>query len=389
MSTVTWPISKIGPWQPDNDEDQDEGDEGDDEGEDEGDGPEGEGKGKGKGKPGGKGKGGEPSDEDGEGGGGGEDDDDGLPGESADDHEPGNAEGAEEDAGEDPSDMPTPGEIDKRAKEIEENMKKAKDASKEDRDKKDKESQQRSEQGPKGKPGTSRGSPEGVDYSKIIPRFNWRTLISRFVATAKPRMEETYAKPARRGISQLDIARQVGAAAIRPAEKVMDYSDMQLCFINDSSGSMSSVTTTIRANLRALLRQPVFKKTVFTMMRFSGSVAIYKASFAQNKAGEVQDVTEMPKQMNLNPETMFSMHDAGGTVFDGKVVEQAAKALKLKYNVLLTTDSDIMYGENKTNLLALIKMAPNQLFIIFDSRETYISFRQATGITTPNITYFG
>ena len=74
-----------------------------------------------------------------------------------------------------------------------------------------------------GEPGSGRGKARQIDYSKLNPQFNWRTLIGRFIKSGAAKVETTYSKPHRRSITSMDVARQVGAGAIKPAEKPVDY----------------------------------------------------------------------------------------------------------------------------------------------------------------------
>jgi len=300
----------------------------------------------------------------------------------SDDHEPGQQQGEEEEI----PDGVTPSDIDANGTSIDRKMRDATDSTNEERDKKQEGEGKGPGQG--GTPGTAKHEkPQGIDYSKIMPTFNWQTLIRRFVSSARPRSEETYAKPHRRNVSGLDIARQVGASAIKPAEKPMDFADISLGFVIDSSGSMSNVITSVMSNVVNLMKTPIFRKTQVLFFRFSGSYEIYKMVFSTNQAGKVDTWTAKPKYDHKAID-LLNQHFGAGTTFSSALAGEIGGALSAGYNMVFFLDADINSGENLQNFAALVKAHPKNVFVIFDSRATYISFRQISGISTPNITYF-
>lgn len=301
----------------------------------------------------------------------------------SDDHEPGNQQGKGEEV---PGGI-TEKDIDKNGKQVEGQIERGKDTGKEEREAKTKADaeKQKSEQ-----PGLEKQKlePGEVDYTKVTPTFNWQTLVRRFIASAKPRYEETYSKPNRRAATGLEIARQRGAAAVKPAEKVMDHSDSSLAFVFDSSGSMSSVITTVFSNAMNLLKQPAFRKSDSLVYKFSGGHEIFRVNFSTNIAYKVAQPLDKKPVAKMKTTDVFNQHYGAGTVFDQALSGDISVAIKKKFNVIFFLDSDIMWGENLVHFLALLKSAPRNIFVIFDTRNTYIQFRQQTGIATPNITHF-
>lgn len=299
----------------------------------------------------------------------------------SDDHDPGQQEGEEADI----QGTPDVKDIDANAKRIKDDMEKGKEST-----------ERKKETGQSEMPADEKGQPGGkgpngsheIDYSKIQPTFNWRTLIKRFVATAIPRPLETYAKPHRRSATGASMMQQTGSSAIKPGEKLSDHADVNLAFVIDSSGSMSSAIGTVYANVASLLKQPVFAKSDFLVMRFSGDYDIHKGNFARNKAAKIATVDEKPRAYNTTVQSVFTTHFGAGTDFSGECVNQIATAMKLGYNVMIFSDSDILASSNLKGLMALIKQAPQKVFVIFDSRDTYIRARQTPGmVATPNITH--
>lgn len=311
----------------------------------------------------------------------------------SDDHQPGN------DAG---KDAPVPDEAKddagKAGGEIDENGEKIDKEIAEGAQNGQKEGAQKPQSGPPSPVNTKggKGGPGGyfdqnakVDYSKIKPKFNWKQLIQRFLMSHKPRPEETYAKPSRKSVTGMHVAAQMGAAAIKPGEKPLDEVDAKLGFVIDSSGSMSSVISTVMSNAMVLLKMPIFKKSVITVIKYSGHNTIHKVKFAQNQAAEVKDFDDKPKIWPLKAtDAVFGKHIGAGTNFDQALTTQINKMLVAGYNVVMFPDSDILAGANLVHFVSLFKKYAAQVFVVFDCRQSYLQFRQTVGLSTANITYF-
>ena len=181
---------------------------------------------------------------------------------------------------------------------------------------------------------------------------------------------------------------QTGAGAIKPAEKPSDHADITLMFVVDSSGSMSQAIAMAYANIASLLKQPAFKNADVVVTRFSSDFDMHKGNFAKNKAAPIKDIREKPKNYTTTINAVFNSHMGSSTNFGGQLVAQIMEAMKLKYNILIFSDSDIFYGKNLENLKSVIASNPKQVFVLFDKRDTYIRYRQTAGaVVTPNISH--
>lgn len=302
----------------------------------------------------------------------------------SDDHNPGQGEGKKTDIDEVSNGRKiTPDNIDGKAKQVEEEIKKGDDKGPTD----DLTNNQTSQDGA-GQPGKGKGSSQTIDVSQVNPSFSWKEIVKKFLSKAKPRQDETYTKPHRRSITGMEVARQAGAGAVKAGERAGDFTDAKLAFVFDSSGSMSSVIATVYSNALNLLKQPQFRKTQAVVYKFSGGYDIFKCSFADDRAAKVSDVKEKPKNFDRKTSSIFNTHLAGGTDFSAALAEDIKKALQQQYNVIFFLDGDIMWGSNYSNFLSVLQAAPKQVFVIFDSEQTYRAFRNKVGTTTVNITYF-
>lgn len=349
----------------------------------------------GEGQPG-KGKG-KPGQEQGDGGGSSEEEESDLAKKvkrklngMGDDHEPGTKEAQEK--GIDPSKQRKPEDIDDRGKSIQKQMEEAKDTTPGEAAKKQADrAKQQQGKSQKGSPGSGEGGGAEVDYKKIAPTFNWAAIVRRFVASKAVGKQESYAKPNRRAVSSMEIVRQTGAGAIKPAEAESDFVDLKLAFVLDCSGSMMGDIGKVFANANALLKQPKFARSEVYVITFSGSHHVFKGIFAKNSAREVKTVNNMKQgkaAYNLKMSDIFANAESGGTVVSAGLQTDINTLLSQGYNVLMCTDTDILYGENLTRTLDLIKKHPQKMFMIFDDRNTYVQWRKTTGVATPNITHF-
>lgn len=310
--------------------------------------------------------------------------------ERTDDHTEGNKQGEESDV---TSDDANPGDLDDHAKTNEDKVDDGEQGKSKGKSKQGVKGEgEGSEEKGKGsgKPGGAGKNPDKykVDVSKIQPRFNWKTIVDRFIKSGLSHTEETYAKPHRRTVTSMDIVRQVGAAAIKPAEVPVEQSDAKLMVIIDNSGSMSSVIEIVVANMKVLFKTPMFRRATIIAMKFSGEAELWKVNIAQNKAGKIDQPKDQPKDWNVTADAVLDTSMGGGTYISTGMVARAKAAFAAKYNVILFSDSDVLHGENYTNLLQMFKAAPSQMFIVFDSQRTYAEFRRMSGIASDNISYF-
>lgn len=305
----------------------------------------------------------------------------------SDDHKPGNEAGKKADV--DPDDL-TNEDIDEMGKENEEAVDEDRERKEpgEDEGKGKAEGEGAGSGSSGGRGGGRNPKSRGVDYNKVMPRFNWKTLVDKFIKSGLSRTEETYSKPARRSVTTIDVARQVGAAAIKPAQRPLDMSDAKLMFILDNSGSMSSAVATVIANIKRLLSQPMFRKATILSLKFSNSAELYKVNVGRNVAGQIAEPSDNPKQWNLKADDVIATSIGGATTISSKMVQQVIAALKMGYNVILFSDSDVSYGDNLKYVVQMVKAAPAQMYVVMDDRNSWIRFRKESGINTPNITYF-
>ena len=356
-------------------------------------GDDGESDGNGSGAPGDAGDEGEEGDDkssSGSGGGdeGDEDDGDGKPGKG----KKGDKEGKDGKGGGDEGDEGDIfDEMDKNNEDIQNKLNKRKEVASE-KEAPESKDEGKSGQGNSRNGGSQKGGKDGegskFDYSQVRPTFSWKKLLSKMVTDSTNNVEETFQKPHRRNITGVDLARQTGAAAMKPGEIPLE-NELKMGFVVDSSGSMTPVIDQIYANLDNLMKgKSAVRKSEFYLIKFSNSHHIYQCNFTQNKYKEIDKVFEKPKvEKTGSVRELFSKHLGAGTVFSHELASEVDKLAKKKFNILIMSDADILYGDNFDNVKKLV-VENRSVFVILDSRSTFEAFCKNLKQVPKNVTYF-
>lgn len=279
-------------------------------------------------------------------------------------------------------------ELDKNHKEIEKKLGNGKEIEKEaDEPKAPEKPKSTGKNGGTGKQGKdSDGS--SFDYSKIRPMFTWKKLLNKMVTDVSANSEETFQKPHRRNITGVHLAQQTGSAAMKPGE-IPAESEIKLCFVVDSSGSMGDVIAKVYANMHALMKSKSnINKGDFFLIKFSNTHHIYKCSFTKDRYKELSSIVDKSKEEKTGSvKDLFSSHFGAGTYFGAEMVREISQLSNKKYNTLIMSDSDILHGDNFENVKKLLVENKN-VFIILDSRSTFIQMTKMMKQVSKNITYF-
>ena len=307
---------------------------------------------------------------------------------NSDDHEPGQDS--------DPGDIDpntTPEDIDKNHDKVEEKIKQGKDGgdkpTKPDPKPGDDQPNRNANMGGRGSKKDPRDS--GIDYSKIEPTFSWIEIIRQFVGSSQIEIEETRTKPARRGISGIHTAVQLGAGSLPPSEMQTDITKVKLCFVVDNSGSMGGVIEKTYSEIVNLFKiNPKLRNVEFFLIKFSGDFYIYRASISKDSYMHVPNMNDQNGTWEKGLNVLWNKTIGGATNFSSEMTAELASLVSKKYNILIFSDSDIVSGANLEEVKKLFKLAKNgsKVFTVFDSRESWLQFRQNSGFSTSNITYF-
>lgn len=219
--------------------------------------------------------------------------------------------------------------------------------------------------------GGKNGNRTAVDYSNIRPKFNWKSLIDKLLHSSD-NIETTYQKMHKRNITSMDLAMTTGAAAVRPGEKIVPANLVKLCLVVDSSGSMAEHIAKVFANIKVSLKTSGVAKS-FIYCEFSDSFTFYKCTVTGNGASaqkmhKCTDDKGYGEVLQLNN---LLAHESGGTNFTKTLTTQLKELIKMKYNVVVFSDSDLVRGENFKEMVDLYSSAHHQVGMVLDSKETF------------------
>jgi len=201
--------------------------------------------------------------------------------------------------------------------------------------------------------------------------INWKELIRQFVTKAGP-PEITFAKPHRRTATQVSIAQQIGAAALRPGERNGD-GVFKLVIVFDSSGSMGSTIRSALAETTAMLLKIKGSLNPIVGLTFFADKPLYLAAdLFNNTAWPIDSLRDLKKpavgeKMPLSQVLRSAM--TGGTTFDSSMSEHLASMAAQGYNIIIFSDTDILLDSNWPNFTSLLSKAKNQLFFIANSKK--------------------
>jgi predicted metal-dependent peptidase len=244
--------------------------------------------------------------------------------------------------------------------------------------------------GPGGRGASGPSSPTAVDWSGLRPRFDWKTLLAKLVKGSDT-VETTYQKVHRRNITSVHVATQTGAGVVRPGEKEVPANLVKLCIVVDSSGSMASAIAMVLASVNKLLQEGGVAKS-FVFVEFSSDYHMYLCTISgkSGTAREISDPNDVKSGGGGKVDTIASIlgrHAGGGTNFTDDLAGKLAQFAAQKYNILILTDSDIASGGNKETFLELYAKFRQQVYLILDSRNTFVAMAKTMKGASANITH--
>jgi len=236
----------------------------------------------------------------------------------------------------------------------------------------------------------SNGS-ESVDYTKFRPKKSWKEILKKLVTSAGEEIETTYQRPHRRNITNVHIASQSGAGAIKPAERVSYAKAIKLLIVEDSSGSMSQQIGQIHSEIAGLLKMHGNQIVEFAVIKFSGTHECYVCQL-KNGVGtyhRVESYDGMKQVGESKPFTdLLNVHFGSSTNFDSKVTDDARALIRKGYNALIISDSDICGGENLGELKKLYTENKKQTFVMMADRGSFHSLISSLKEISANVTHF-
>lgn len=269
----------------------------------------------------------------------------------------------------------------------------------------DEEAKEKEEQKEKAKPRKSpgKGGAPGTDsltdlesrkaeIDKIVPKMNWRSMIKMMVSSSIESIDTSYVKPSRRGLTGISVAAQTGAGALKPGEKIDEQKHNRVALVFDTSGSMWGTIPVVLAEVKTLLKQLGKSNYPITVVFFAGSADWYQVNLGDKSYHKINSVAEVGKTLSKKDaspdyERLLTSAGSGGTNLSSSLVNGLDTLANMKYNVMIFSDSDLLYGENFKNLSYLWSKHRNSVFMIWDSLEVWRESCKQLGQIPKTFTY--
>ena len=211
---------------------------------------------------------------------------------------------------------------------------------------------------------------------KIKPKIKWRDLIKQFVQSSTPRTTSTFSRPSVRSVGTIAVAARVGAGAMKPGVKIEEDAALDLALVFDTSGSMSGHIPTVLSEAASLLKQAGKLKNPLLISFFAGETLYFKVNVGENWFAEIKDLDDFYQVTDPSSRVspwngVLGKAGSGGTVFSTATAKDLSTLSSKKYNVILFSDSDIMWGENWDNFFNLWKTHKANVSFIASDENTW------------------
>ena len=229
--------------------------------------------------------------------------------------------------------------------------------------------------GQEGKPGGGgKNAPVARIEKELRPVYSWKALIQQFIVS-QSEPETTYKKISRGAVTGVVSADEFGAGAVKPGERTTEEA-FKLLFVFDSSGSMGGVIGTALAEASNLIASNFDNvDAALGVTFFANSPEYFAANLAEKKFWRISTFRELDKMKatatKFPLDKLFKIGLSGGTDFSKSLVNELSSMASKGYNVMLFTDSDIIYGDNWTNFIAFYKAHKANMFLILNNAYTY------------------
>lgn len=281
-----------------------------------------------------------------------------------------------------PGDEPGQPSMDDVIKDIENKLGKRNEIGSDEEAKAAEEKQQKSKvsgPGRKGQPGA--GSMSDLESRKseienIVPKMNWKSMIRMMVSSSTLAIDTSYAKPSRRGLTGMSVVAQTGKGAMKPGERVEEEKHNKIALVFDTSGSMHKSVIVALAEARKLLKQLGKVNYPITVVFFAGNAKWFQINMGQNSYWTISGPAEVTKapdrsQIKTGYLDLLTKAASGGTEFTNALINQLGELAGKGYNVMLFSDSDLLHGRNFKGLVSLWSGHKSNVFMIWDSLETW------------------
>lgn len=221
-----------------------------------------------------------------------------------------------------------------------------------------------------------------VSVSEVpLTKITWIKLLKKLAdKTFNSLYDDSYQKPDKRSITSAVTASQGIPGVVKPGEVITDETRKKLVLVIDSSGSMMEAISLIHSQLNSYINSKAnsIAHDDFYIVKFSDSYKCYKCSF-KNKVYKEVPLEEIysNKETTLSKSndsilTLFKKTFGSSTNLSSTLVAALIDSTKKGNSVILFSDTDILYGQNKQHLSALLVQSnKSSVGLVFDSLNSF------------------
>jgi Mg-chelatase subunit ChlD len=226
------------------------------------------------------------------------------------------------------------------------------------------------------------------EIKNLRSRISWQAMMRKMFQSAGQLFDTSYTKPHRRNVSGMEIARQTGAAAIKPGVKTLDQPVVKILLAFDTSGSMYEDIPQVLAEARKLLRLLNKQSDTIAVVFWSGTDAWFQCDMKANTYAKISDISELKSPMTKKDtekdiNKLLSKGADGGTIFSSKLASACNQLAIDGWNIMIFSDDDILAGDNRERFIQLWETNKSKIFFIANDDNTWRSACAAVGAVPP------
>lgn len=218
------------------------------------------------------------------------------------------------------------------------------------------------------------------------PTYNWSQILKKLLPSSSKVEEFSYSTISRKTISSLHQLKDTGISSSKPGIISIEDDKKGIFFIIDNSGSVFSELQKIHKDILALINKNKTNLIDMYVIKFDTKFSFFKLDLSKNSYGEIYNIDNFLNNKYESPKPLGGIINlftddkwGGGTIFSSKIVEISLKLWKENYNVILFSDTDIIYEKsNLENLENLSKQFSRRKdsFAIITNKKSYKDFKQ-------------
>ncbi len=238
--------------------------------------------------------------------------------------------------------------------------------------------------------------PMSIQQKDIVykAKMDWSQLVKLFTAVAHSQ-ENTRTKITGKSATAAAIGNDLGATAMPPAQrKILDGIKLITAF--DTSGSMSMYVAKMLTEVQSLVvsQSPNIVGQVGVLYYADSSIKFAldvqdKIAWGLNSLLDLESRKIIDKSNTITMQQLLSSFASGGTTFSSDIAQDLIQMGAKGYNVLLGTDSDILWDDNWVNFVSVFNALKGKLFLVCATPDDFQRICKKIGFAPAQFTFIG